>query len=537
MKHIITSLLLFFITACSQQESSPLAPRQPAPPAYGDSLVEGTIGEPSTLIPILASDSASHSVAALIYNGLVKYDKNLNLVGDLAERWDISADGLVITFHLRRGVKWHDGHDFTSRDVLYTYRTMINPKTPTPYAEDFLQVRTAEAPDQFTVRVTYDRPFAPALASWGVNIVPAHLLEGKDITKSELARRPVGTGPYRFAEWLPGQRVVLDSNHDYFEGRPYIDRCIYRIIPDTSTMYMELKAGGLDMMNLTPVQFQRQTTTRWFLERFNKYRYPVPTYTYLGYNLKRPLFSDKRVRQAITCAINKDELVSGVLFGLGQVCHVPFQPATWANNPSVKPFPYNPAMALRLLADAGWKSRNADGILVKDGKPFQFTIITNQGNDQRIKSAQIIQYRLKKIGIDVKIRVLEWSSMLTNYIDRKNFDVVLMGWNISQDPDQYDIWHSSKTGVKELNFISYSNKEVDRLLEEGRGTFDREKRRAAYFRMQEIIAEEQPYTFLYVPDALPVVSARFRGIEPAPAGIGHNFIKWYVPLQEQISAR
>lgn len=537
IKYFVSLALLLMLTGCGNHEPVSQPVRKTAPPAYGDSLIEGTIGEPSTLIPILASDSASHSVAGHIYNGLVKYDKDLNLTGDLAKSWDISADGLVITFHLRRDVKWHDGHEFTADDVLYTYRTMINPKTPTPYAEDFLQVRSVSAPDKYTFRVVYSKPFAPSLASWGVNIMPAHLLEGKDISRSELARKPVGTGPFRFVEWIPGQRVVLTSNHDYFEGRPYIDRCIYRIIPDTSTMYMELKSGGLDMMTLTPVQYQRQTNTAEFLSRFNKYRYPIPSYTYLGYNLKHQMFADKRVRQAITCAISKDELVHGVLFGLGQTGHVPFQPGTWAHNPAIKPFPYDPARALQLLAEAGWKERNSEGILVKNGKPLQFTIITNQGNDQRIKSAQIIQYRLKKIGIAVKIRVLEWSSMLTNYIDKRNFDVVLMGWSLSQDPDQYDIWHSSKTGQKELNFISYSNREVDRLLEEGRGTFDRARRRSAYFRMQEIIAEEQPYTFLYVPDALPVVSARFRGIEPAPAGIGHNFIKWYVPLQEQLSAR
>lgn len=535
--HIVFLALIIMLAACGKNEPARHPTSLPALPAFGDSLVEGTIGEPSTLIPILASDSASHSVAGLIYNGLVKYDKNLNLTGDLAKSWDVSADGLVITFHLRRGVKWHDGHEFTAQDVLYTYRTMINPKTPTPYAEDFLQVRSATAPDNYTFRVVYAKPFAPSLASWGVNIMPAHLLEGKDITKSELARNPVGTGPFRFVEWVPGQRVVLTANNDYFEGRPYLDRCIYRIIPDSSTMYMELKAGGLDMMTLTPVQYQRQTNSADFLARFNKYRYPVPSYTYMGYNLNRSLFSDKRVRQAITCAINKDELVHGVLFGLGQACHVPFQPGTWAFNPAIKPFSYDPARALQLLAEAGWKERNGDGILVKDGKPFQFTILTNQGNEQRIKSAQIIQYRLKKIGIDVKIRVLEWASMLTNYIDKKNFDVVLMGWSLSQDPDQYDIWHSSKTGLKELNFISYRNSDVDRLLEEGRRTFDRNRRRAAYFRMQEIIGEEQPYTFLYVPDALPVVHSRFHGIEPAPAGIGYNFIKWYVPRQEQLTAR
>jgi len=528
-------LLLLSCTAGNDKATPP--PREPDVPAYGDSLVEGSIGEPSTLIPILASDSASHSVAAMVYNGLVKYDKNLNLTGDLAERWDISPDGLTITFHLRKGVKWHDGSEFTAHDVLYTYRTIIDPKTPTAYAEDFLQVKSAAAVDPYTFKVIYSKPFAPALASWGLNILPAHLLEGKDITKSELARNPVGTGPYRFKEWTPGQRIVLESFQQYFEGRPYIDRRIYRIIPDSSTMYMELKAGGLDMMSLTPVQFQRQTNSPDFLRRFNKFTYPVPTYAYLGYNLKNPLFTDKRIRQAITCAINKDELVQGVLFGLGQAGHTPFQPGTWANNPDLKPFPYDPVRAEKLLAEAGWHKRGSDGMLVKDGKPFKFTILTNQGNEQRIKTAQIVQYRLKKIGIDVRIRVLEWASLLTNYIDSRNFDVVLMGWSISQDPDQYDIWHSSKTGAKELNFISYKNPEVDRLLEEGRGTFDKEKRRRCYFRMQEILADEQPYTFLYVPAALPAISARFRGIQPAPAGIGYNLIKWYVPLKEQLSER
>lgn len=539
MKTLVIAFLSIFslLASCDANHPQKQTVRQPSTPAYGDSMVEGYIGEPSTLIPALASDSASHSVAALVYNGLVKYDKNLNLTGDLAESWDVSPNGLTITFHLKKGVKWHDGMEFTSRDVLYTYRVMIDPKTPTSYAEDFLQVRSAEAPDPYTFRATYPKPFAPALASWGINILPAHLLDGKEITKSDLARKPVGTGPYRFSEWVPGQRVVLVSNHDYFEGRPYIDRRVFRIIPDTSTMYMELKAGGIDMMSLTPVQYQRQTNTPEFLGRFNKYRYPVPSYTYLGYNLKNPLFEDKRVRQAITCAIDKNELVQGVLFGLGQVCNGPFQPGTWASKPDLKPFPYDPARALRLLAEAGWRERNGNGILVKNGRAFSFTIVTNQGNDQRIKTAQIIQYRLKKIGIQVNIRVLEWASLLTNYIDKRNFDAVLMGWSISQDPDQFDIWHSSKTGPKELNFISFKNAHVDRLLEEGRGTFDKNKRREAYFRMQEIIGEEQPYTFLYVPDALPAVNARFRGIEPAPAGIGHNFIKWYVPKNEQMAER
>jgi len=541
VRSLLMALLFSVITAgCSRTENaavptpSAASVSSSAVPATGDSLIEGTIGEASTLIPLLASDASSHAVAGQVYNGLIKYDKNLQIVGDLAETFDISPDGLTITFHLRHGVTWHDGARFTAKDVLYTYQVTIDPKTPTAYAEDFKQVKSINAPDAFTIRVTYREPFAPALASWGMNILPAHLLEGQDITKSPLARKPVGTGPYRFKEWVSGQKIVLEANNDYFEGRPYIDRFIYRIIPDTSTMYMELKAGAIDLMNLSPVQYARQTKSTSFTSRFNKYRYPSSSYLYMGYNLRHPLFGDKRVRQAMTAAINKDELIQGVLFGMGQKAHGPIVPGRWAYNPAVKDIGYNPKHAAKLLAEAGWKEKNSEGILVKDGKPFKFTILTNQGNQQRLMTAQIVQQRLRQVGIDVKIRIVEWAAFLKEFVNKGNFEVVMLAWSISQDPDMYDIWHSSKNKPGELNFIGFNSPEVDRLLIEGRNTFDTEKRKRAYFRIQEILADEQPYTFLYVPDALPVVSSRIRGVEPAPAGIGHNQNRWYVPQNEQV---
>ena len=541
VRSLLMALLFIVITAgCSRTDDAATPPKTASPksssdyPATGDSLVEGTIGEASTLIPLLASDASSHAVAGQVYNGLIKYDKNLQIVGDLAETFDISSDGLTITFHLRHGVTWHDGARFTAKDVLYTYQVTIDPKTPTAYAEDFKQVKSITAPDAFTIRVKYGEPFAPALASWGMNILPAHLLEGQDITKSPLARKPVGTGPYRFKEWVSGQKIVLEANNDYFEGRPYIDRFIYRIIPDTSTMYMELKAGAIDLMNLSPVQYARQTKSTSFTSRFNKYRYPSSSYLYMGYNLRHPLFGDKRVRQAMTAAINKDELIQGVLFGMGQKAHGPIVPGRWAYNPAVKDIGYNPKHAAKLLAEAGWKEKNSEGILVKDGKPFKFTILTNQGNQQRLMTAQIVQQRLRQVGIDVKIRIVEWAAFLKEFVNKGNFEVVMLAWSISQDPDMYDIWHSSKNKPGELNFIGFNSPEVDRLLIEGRNTFDTEKRKRAYFRIQEILADEQPYTFLYVPDALPVVSSRIRGVEPAPAGIGHNQNRWYVPQNEQV---
>ncbi len=503
-------------------------------PAYGDALIVGSIGEPSILIPMLAGDSASHEVAGLIFNGLVKYDTDLSLIGDLAESWDISDDGLTITFHLRKGVKWTDGVEFTANDVMFGYKTIIDPKTPTAYKEDFLQVKKAEVLDKYTFRVTYKKPFAPALSSWGnLPILPEHLLKGKDITKVDFGRNPIGMGPFIFEKWEPGQRIVLKANPDYFEGRPYIDYYIYRIIPDQATMFMELRAGGVDLMGLTPIQYRRQTNTEFFKKNFQKFRYPVFAYTYLGFNLKHPFFKDIRVRKAIAYAIDKKEIIDVVLFGLGSVATGPYVPNTWPYNPNVKRYEYNPAKARQLLQEAGWRDTDGDGWLDKDGKRFEFTIITNMGNSLRERTATIIQWRLKQIGIKVNIRLIEWSAFINEFIDKRRFEAVILGWSIGFDPDQYDIWHSSKTGEKEFNFISYKNPEVDRLLEEGRRTFDIEKRKKAYYRIQEILAEEVPYVFLYVPDALPIVHKRFKGIKPTPIGISYNLHKWYVPRSLQ----
>lgn len=526
-------LILFLLGGCRNQEVVMLQNEADAVPAFGDTFIEASIGEPSNLLPVLASDSSSSDINSLVYNGLVRYDKDLKLEGELAESWDISKDNLTITFHLRHGVTWHDGAPFTSADVLYTYQVYTDPKTPTAYAESYRQVAHAEAPDDLTFRVTYEKPYAPALGSWGVAIMPKHLLEKGELTKSPLSRKPIGTGPFRLVEWKPGETLVLESNPDYFEGRPYIRRVLYRIIPDLSTQFLELQSGGLDFMGLTPIQYQTQTDTLAFNRRFEKYRYLAFGYTYLGYNLKSPLFKDKRVRQAIAYAIDKQEIIDGVLLGLGQAATGPYKPDTWVYNSQVRRYDHDVAKAKALLAEAGWRDSDGDGLLDRDGQTFSFTIVTNQGNDLRVKSGEIIQRRLQEVGIQVKLRVIEWASFLKEFINPGNFDATILGWTGGPEPDQFNIWHSSKTGPRELNFIGFNNPEVDDLLEKGRRTFDQAERKVCYDRFQEILAEEQPYTFLYVSEALPVVARRFRGVESAPAGIRYNFNKWFVAEQEQ----
>jgi peptide/nickel transport system substrate-binding protein len=537
-RRFLTLLTLLPLGACTRSETAAKPAAGDGGPAYGDTLVEASIGDISGLIPNITSDSSSQDIGSLIYSNLVRTDKNLRLEGELVEGWDISPDQLTITFHVRKGVKWHDGVELTAADVDFTYRYMIDPKTPTAYAESFRQVRHAEVVDPYTYRVTYEKPYSPALLSWGIWILPRHILEapwkaGVDLRTTPQSRYPIGSGPYLFQEWKTGEKVVLEANPDYFDGRPYIKRVVYRIIPDQSTIFLELKAKNIDMAGLTPIQYRRQIDYPAFRKAFNKYRYLANGYAYLGFNLLDPRFQDKRVRQAMAYAINKQEIIEGVLLGLGQAAQGPYKPGTWWYKPDVKTYPFDPDRAKTLLAELGWTRMNSDGVLVKDGKPFSFTIMTNQGNSVRQQTAEIIQRRLKAVGIDVKIQVVDWAAFINTFIRKRQFEAIILGWGLGLDPDQYDIWTSTQTGPDQLNHISYKNPKVDELLEAGRRTFDEAKRKEIYWEFQDIMAEEQPVVFLYVPDNLPVVSSRVRGIEPAPAGISYNFIKWYVPTHLQ----
>jgi peptide/nickel transport system substrate-binding protein len=532
LKHIAAFLFILTLTSCSAAEKN-IDYSQDGVPAFGDTIVTASIADATTLIPIVASDSASHEICALIYNGLIRYGKDLDIEGDLAKSWSIKDGGREIIFDLHENIRWHDGMAFTADDVLFTYEKLIDPDVRTPYGGDFKKIKSIEALGPYRIKVVYKEPFSPALSSWGMYIMPKHILEDEDLNTTKYSRYPIGTGPYKFKRWVSGQRIDLQVNDDYFKGRPYINQYIYRIIPDSSTMFLELQAEGVDSMGLSPLQYKRQTENAFFKSHYNRFRYPSFGYTYLGYNLLNDKFKDKRVRQALNMAVNKQELIDGVLMGLGSICTGPFVPESWAFNENVKPDDYDPEEAKRLFAEAGWSDTDADKVLDKKGIDFEFTILINQGNDLRRYAAEMIQHQLSRVGVKVKIQVMEWSVLLTEFINKKRFEAVLMGWGLSRDPDCYDIWHSSKTREGEFNFISYKDKEIDRLLEEGRRIFDKGLRAQIYRKIHSILYNEQPCMFLWVADNLPIVHKRFKNIKPAPAGIGYNFTQWYVPEGQQ----
>ncbi|MCJ2163265.1 MULTISPECIES: peptide-binding protein [unclassified Pseudodesulfovibrio] len=535
------TLCLILLSGCSDGSgpATPVAPVNPesipAVPEHGGTLVQPMLGEPSNLIPPLSSDSASFTICSQIYVSLLKYDKDINLIPYAAESYEVLNDGKLLRFKVREDIYWTDGVQLTAEDVEFTYKLMIDPKTPTAYAGNFKLVKTFRRTGKFTFEVEYDQPFANALITWAMNILPKHALENEDLLDTKYSREPLGAGPYKLKEWVTGSQITLEANESFFEGKPYIDRIVYRMIPDMGTQFLELKAGSLDTMALDPLQYLYQTSGPGWDGSFNKFKFLAFGYSFLGFNFKHPFFQDVRVRKAIDYAIDRRELVKGVLYGLGEAANGPYKPGTWQYNATIRPREFNQEKARQLLAEAGWIDSDGDGWLDKDGKSFAFSIITNQGNTQRIKTGVIIQQRLKDIGIKVELRTVEWAAFLKEFVDKGRYDALILGWNILQDPDIYNVWHSSKAVDGGLNIIKYINPELDALLERGRHMVVQEERKPVYDEIQQILYDEVPYCFLYIPMSLPIVQARVQNIKAAPAGISYNSEKWWIPrtLQRQ----
>jgi peptide/nickel transport system substrate-binding protein len=520
------------LAACSNKNTDTIDYNQSYPSDEGGTLISAMTGEPSGLIFMVAGESASAAIASNIFNSLLKYNANLDLEGELAERWEVSNDKKTITFTLKPNLKWADGKPLTSEDVLFTWQLVTDENTRSPYASDFQLVEKAEAPNPLTFKVTYTIAYAPAIDSWSsLHILPKHLLKNQDIRKTAFARKPVGSHYYQLDQWNPGENIRLSRNPNSTLGPAKIEQLITRIIPDNSAQFLELMADNIDSMGLDPIKYSRIIPARSELKKnLNLYKELGNSYTYLGFNLKHKPFDDIRVRKAINYAIDKQEIIDGVYLGLGINIASPYKPETRWSNPNLEPTPYDPIKASALLKEAGFIDLDGDGILERDGKPFSFEIITNQ-NKEREKSAVIIQRRLKEIGIDVKIRAIEWASFISRFINTGDFDVVILGWGLGLDPDQYNIWHSSQQAPGQFNFIGYNNPKIDYLLEQGRTEFNPDKRMKIYHQFAETLLEDSPIVYLSAGYGLSAMHKRIQGItKPTPpAGVGYDSQKWYIP--------
>jgi ABC-type transport system substrate-binding protein len=408
-----------------------------------------------------------------------------------------------VVFKLRENVRWHDGAPFTSRDAAFTYRAIMNDATASPRKPDFDLILKVETPDEHTFRVTYRKPYSPALESWMISLLPAHLLEGKPTTwwTQNFNRTPVGTGAFRFAEWKTNEFIRVERNPDYFDAPgPWLDGIVYRFMPDQLTLRLAFETRQVDFWGAEP------WTVNAFVNdpRFQVFTSPTSSYTYIGWNLKRPLFQDPLVRRALAHAVDVPSMVRFILYGHGLQSTGLFTPQMWFFNPDIKPFAYDPEKARALLAEAGWKP-GPDGILQKNGERFSFTLITNNGNEVRRDIATLTQDGLKQLGIEVKVELYEWAVFLKNHINKGDFDAMVLGWSLGNGYDQFQIWHSSQANPEQLNVVGYKSEKADRLLDDIRQEYNREKIIRMAGDLQRTIYDDQPYLFLYVPEGTSVM--------------------------------
>jgi len=498
-------------------------------PTDGDWLIRHLGAEPATLNPVTATDAYASLINSYIYETLIKRDeKTLELVPSLAESWEVAEDHLTYVFRLKKGVKWQDGRPLTARDVLFSFERIRDPKVDSAHLRSYYQdVENLEVLDDHTIRYTYRIPYFRALEfCGGIPIVPAHTFtEGVDFNNHPIGRNPIGNGPYRLLRWETGREIVLVRNEEYWGEKPHFNRIVLKIITDSTAAFQVLKKGGLDEMTLRPIQWVRQTRSRRFNENFLKLKYYTPSYSYIGWNQRKPLFSDRRVRLAMTLMMDRETILKKILFGLGTVVSGNFYIKSPDYNQALKPHPYDPAKAIELLRAAGWEDHDRDGILDRDGAPFRFEFLLSSGSKFGEQVATILQENLKGIGARMDIRKLEWAVFIQR-IDERDFDACTLGWSLSWESDPFQLWHSSQA-EKGSNYVGFVNEEADRIIEAARREFDPAKRHRMYHRFHEIIHEEQPYTFLFTREDLEAVSSRFRNVNLYPMGPQPR--EWWTP--------
>ncbi len=480
--------------------------------------------EPTVLNPILYTDAASGGVVDLIFNGLFKVNNQLELIPDLATAYTLGDDGKTYTFFLKKNVLWQDGKPFTAEDVAFTMSKILDPATNTVRRPQYIingkPVRF-KVLDPYTIQAILPEPFSPFLVSMAIGMLPKHLLDGQNINTASFNRQPVGTGPFKFKKWVSGQYVELERNSLYFGSKPKLKGILQKIIPDANTALVALEKGETDIDQVPAKEFDRITQKG----QLQTYRYYGLYYTFLGFNLKHPLLSDHKIREAIAYAINRDALTKSVLKGFGKPATIPESPVSWAypkNDKTIPTYSYNPAKSTEILTQLGYKKNASTGFFEKNGKPIEFTVITNKGNKDREKSATIIQRYLQNAGIKLNIQIMEWSAfvkLLNSPQDPKPFDAVLLGWSTGIDPDGYSIWHSSEY-PSGFNLIGYANLKADQLLVQGRRQTQKEDRQKTYAQLYSVISGDIPYYFMFYPESTVGASLKLRGLsKPGPAGL------------------
>lgn len=537
MKRILVVLLLIVVTAMASSTAAGAGRKKDGKPD-GGSLSYGEYGRPATLDPITSNEMISLRLTELIFNGLVGINEKQEIVPELAERWDCSADGRTYTFFLRKDVTWHpkEGEEpkpFTAEDVIFTYKIMMHPKTITPLKVRYEFILAVEKLDDYTVKFTLKRPILNALAKFSFKVIPKHGPSNPlYLTRNDhFVQSPIGTGPYMLKNITAEREIILSANENYFKGRPHVDKLIAKPFADQNIMTQALMFNAVDMIVLVNPRDlpEIQGDKRFILQPYN-----ALSYSFFGYNVRNPLLADKRVRKAFTHAVNRQEMLDSFFNGQGTIISGPFAPGSWAYNLDVQPLPFDPEKAKTLLQEAGF-SRAADGFMQKDGKRLALSLKVPIEKESEAVKRVVLAFKnyLKNVGADIKVEFKEWQAWKEDVFLEHDFDIVFAIWVFDDSADISSLFHSGEIGSWKNNFGGYSNPEVDGLINESKLTLDHEKRRTINRKLHAILAEENPYTFLWTLTNYAAYHKKVRRVAIHPYKFFSYADDWFIEEKDQ----
>lgn len=472
-----------------------------------ESLTIGSDVDAGTLDPRLARDTTAYRVANLISSGLVHLTPNLEAVPDLAESWE-SPDATTVMFTLREGLTFSDGSPLTAEDVIFTFETIIDEEFNSPHRSLFMPIESLEAVDELTVQFNLSAPYAPLLSYLDMGIVPSDY-------EGDMALEPVGAGPMVLDSWNRGSEIVLSRSESYWGGAPTIGSLIVRVVGDNSARAQAFEAGDLDVIQspLSPNDIQRFAAD----DAVGAEILAGLGVTYLNFNTSDPLLADPQMRQALAMLVDQDTIVNQIYEGVDQIASSIILPSSWAYDEAIQQPGFDVEGAMAMLDGMGWTDSDGDGVRDREGEALSIEIATHSEDPNRVQSVEYLQAIFESAGIDATVRITDWPSFSSGYVQQSEHQVALLGWLRITDPDR--LMYSQLSSEGGLNWGGYSNAEVDVQLEAGRTELDQDARTAAYQTAATIIAEELPYYIIsyqgyqlfYDPEAVSDVVANPRG--------------------------
>jgi peptide/nickel transport system substrate-binding protein len=529
LAHAISTLaVLALASACGKQPEPTGHQSTPEQPVAGGTLTSAVEAEPENLNPMIYTSTYAGDVMSILHEPVVSMNDRFEWEPTLCESWEWSADHLVLTFHIRKGIRWNDGAPFSAYDVASTYRLCQNPDVPYRYRSNFVNWEGVEAADSSTVVIRYKVVYPDQMFDTNFHILPAHIvdaLDPKTIAEWPINRQPVTLGAYRLAQWVPGQQLVLERNPLYFGKAGNFDRIVLKITPEETVRLLQLENGEVDMVETIPTKDIARLRNNPDLKL-----YPLRgrLLGYLQYNLRKPTLADPRVRHAISLAIDRTAMVEGLMYGFAQPAGSVMAPVLgWPHDASLAPDPHAPERARALLAEAGWTDRDGDGVVDKDGQPLALEIKTRTGDPVREDGVIIVQENLSRVGIRATPRLLELATVL-DQLKVGEFDIYYGQFRARLSPDITSLFGSAQTHERGgSNYGGYSNPQVDALMGQAVDQLDPQLARPLWHQVQRMIYEDQPWTMLYYRDQVVGINRRFRDCTPHVLSAYYGIERWW----------